>query len=144
MLDSCEENFYEQFATEIGHYYAEMAKIDPENERNAFEWFEKAYEMRKTEATINNYGLCFFLGFGVSKSIQKAQEIFEKGASNGDTNSKYHLYFIYKETNPEKSFDYIKEAAYEGHSLAQQKCSQILFKNDQEDSLKNSKLLSKQ
>ena len=101
MLESGANNFYEKFSTDIGIYYINLAKsFDYKKEdadlykQKAFEFFEKAYKMNKTKATINNYGICFILGIGVSKNLEKAKEIFQIGVSNGDENSKYHLDFI--------------------------------------------------
>ena len=71
MIKSGAEDFYEQFATDIGLFYS-----DKKNEKQqAFEWFEKAYQINKTKTTINNYASCFMKGIGVVKDINKAKEI---------------------------------------------------------------------
>lgn len=159
MLESQAEDYFEQFATDIGLYFIEMYEADNqqrfnsncenriENEKlskKAFQWFEKAFNMNKTKATINNYGICYMIGFGVSKNIEKAIEIFNIGLSKGDSNCKYHLSFIFEKLNPELSNKYLKESAYEGNILAQRKYAIKMYEIDREESLKFFKLTANQ
>lgn len=108
MLESNASDYYERFSNDIGLYYINLIKKsehqDTINEckAKAFEYFEKAFKMNQTKATINNYGICFMLGIGVSKNIEKAKEIFQIGISKGDINSKYHYAFILENENSEK------------------------------------------
>lgn len=46
-----------------------------QNKTEAFHLFERAFKFKETKA-INKYGVCFFIGFGVDKNIEKAMEIF--------------------------------------------------------------------
>lgn len=99
MIQSGDESCCEIFATDIGLYYSQIYNLSNEFDKKAFEFFEKAYKMKKTKATINNYGLCYLRGFGVNRNIEKAIEIFKDGVSIGDINSKYHLSFIFEHIN---------------------------------------------
>ena len=108
MISSGFKEFYEVFSTDIGLYYVEKYndKLIKENEeenysRKAFEFFKKAYENNKTQATINNYGICFMIGFGVEIDMKKATEIFNEGSKFGYSISRYHLSFI-EETSQEE------------------------------------------
>lgn len=67
----------------------------------AIDFFEKAYKINKTKTTINNLGICYMKGIGVSEDLEKAKEIFTLGVSKGDSNSKYHLDYILKQLNKE-------------------------------------------
>lgn len=76
--------------TDIGIYYSKLYEEtkDKKYEYQAFEFFEKAFNVKETKATINNYGICFLKGFGVQKDVHKAKEIFK------NIKVIYHLAFI--------------------------------------------------
>ena len=93
MLESGAEDYYKKFSTEITLYFL---RVVGDNEQ-AFKWFEKAFDLSKTKASINNYALCFLNGIGVIKNIEKTKEIFKIGSDQGDSNCKYHLNFILEE-----------------------------------------------
>lgn len=114
ILESGAKDYYNRFATDIGIYYCHLSETNQCKEE-AFKWFEIAYEMKKTNATVNNYGLCFLLGIHVDQNIEKAKEIFIDGANKGFVSSMYHLAFIYEKTDKQKSHDYYRKAANQGH-----------------------------
>lgn len=95
------------------------------NTKEAFKWFNTAFEMRKSKVTINNLGICLLKGIGTKKNYEKAKEIFYFGIENGDSNSKYHIAFILEKTDPDESYKFYKEAAYEGNIYAQNKYAYI-------------------
>lgn len=119
ILESEVSDFYERFATDIGLYFIDLSKekVDEkeECENEAFKWFEKAFNIQKTNATINNYGICFLKGIGVKKNIEKAIEIFTYGISQNNPNSLYHLAFIYEEIDPKKSLELYKKSSELGN-----------------------------
>ena len=126
MIESEAEDYYERFATDIGIYYYNLGEnckkddnqIDNEIYKTSFKWFEKAFQMNKSQATINNYGVCFARGIGVSADIEKAKEIFEIGVQKNDPISMYHLGFILSKTNPTESLYYYKKSAQQGYQHA--------------------------
>lgn len=144
MLESGADDLYQLFATEIGIYYYELAnesqsKSDNENngfcfEKNAFEWFEKAYLMKKTSASINNYGICFLKGIFVKKDVRKALEIFSEGARRVDPNSMYHLAFLLEQINSQKSLHYYQRAAELGNVDAKRRYLELMSENISEGS----------
>ena len=101
-----------------------------------FKWFEKAFKLNQTKATINNYGVCLMKGIGVDKNIEKAKEVFKIGVKKNDTNSMYHLASILEETDQQESLKYYKKAADEGHSRSQYKYAKLLEEKDPNLSLK--------
>lgn len=126
MIESEAEDYYKRFATDIGIYYYNLGEncqkddnqIDNEIHKTSFKWFEKAFQMNKSQATINNYGVCFARGIGVSADIEKAKEIFEIGVQKNDPISMYHLGFILSKTNPTESLYYYKKSAQQGYQHA--------------------------
>ena len=71
ILESGVKEVYQMFSTEIGLYYIDKSRQanDNDNEINflkAFKYFERAYKIKKSFATINNY----------DKDIKKARDIF--------------------------------------------------------------------
>lgn len=141
MLESGADDFYQSFATDIGIYYSnlnEEASIEKDeklkNEKIAFKWFEKAFNMKQTKASINNYGICFLKGFGISADIEKAKEIFTLGVQKEDPTSMYHMEFILEATDSDHSLELCKKTADEDHSIAQLKCkkNEELMENKEE------------
>ena len=65
-------------------------------------------------------GVFYHEGFGVTKNLQKAVEYLAKAAAAGNGQSMYQLFLIYsgKEDasmkNPEKAYDYLMQAIYNG------------------------------
>lgn len=121
ILESEAIDFYENFSTEIGLFYLKKKKVD---EKEVFKWFEKAFLLRKTTATINNYGVCYMKGIGVTRNISKAIEIFQIGIEKNDSNSMYHLAFLLEKTNPIESLKYYKLLAEKSDSI-----SSFIFKD---------------
>ena len=105
ILESGVENYYKRFATDIGVYYSKK-----QSEKEAFEWFEKAFNMKHTNESINNFGFRFMKVFGVTKDLEKAKEIFQIGIEKNDPISMYHTAFILVETDQESSLKYYKKA----------------------------------
>lgn len=121
ILESEAIDFYENFSTEIGLFYSMKKKVD---EKEVFKWFEKAFLLRKTTATINNYGVCYMKGIGVTRNISKAIEIFQIVIEKNDSNSMYHLAFLLEKTNPIESLKYYKLLAEKSDSI-----SSFIFKD---------------
>ena len=126
MIESKADDYYERFATDIGIYYFNIGENIKQTVNNfeyenlnefktSFKWFEKAFQMNKTHTTINNYGVCFLRGIGVSIDFEKAKEIFEIGVNENDAISMYHLAFILSKTNPNESLYYYKKSAELGY-----------------------------
>ena len=110
MLESGASDFYIRFSSDIALYYSFVG-----DEKRAFEWFQAAFEMRKTDASINNLAICYLRGYGVSKDVNKAEELFNLGATNGKMHSFYHLGFIYElKRDFKKAIEYYKKAAEKG------------------------------
>ena len=95
----------------------------------AFGWFKKAFEMNKTSATINNYGVCFMTGFGVEKNWSKAMEVFKIGADMGDARSLYHAAYIDNFDDQEDALRLYKKAADLGNNDARS-MYEFLISND--------------
>lgn len=127
ILSSQATDYYEIFATDIGLYYLKVT----ENYLESFKWFERAFNLNKTKTTINNYGLCFLKGIGVTTNFQKAKEIFSIGIQENDPNSKYHMEYILEKTDPELSNEYYKQSADEGNVYAKIKYAKNVSKNYQ-------------
>ena len=158
MLESGADDYYQRYATEIGLYFiilGDEKKVKSKpfegnqeelfNEnlfeyKEAFKWFEVAFQMIVSKTTVNNLGICFLKGIGVPKNIEKAKEIFEIGIQNNDPNSMYHMGFILENTNSEQSFKFYKEAAYKGHHHAQYHYACLMNDKDHEESAKFFKL----
>lgn len=134
ILESGAENYFDFFATDIGLYFLDLANDEEHrNERDvncekAFEWFEKAYLLKKTSVTINNYALCFLKGISVQKNIEKVKEIFADGAERGDANSMYHLAYILEESDINLALEYYKRAADIGHKRSKSRYSSLTIK----------------
>lgn len=109
ILESKAENLYEQFAADIGIYYSRINQ--EENQTSIFKWFEKAFIMKKTRASINNYGVCFMKGIGVDKNYEKAKEILTIGVNINDSNSMHYLAFLLEQTDKKESLKYYKLSA---------------------------------
>ena len=141
ILESHSDDLLFHFATDIGIYYINLNKNNvnkDEEEMNyneAFKWFEKAFNIRHSKATINNYGICFLMGIGVQKDIEKAKEIFNLGVNIEDPNSMYHMGFILENTDPIKSFDLYKKAANKGNLFAKLHCLFISGSQNKEQSI---------
>ncbi|KAK8860760.1 hypothetical protein M9Y10_012426 [Tritrichomonas musculus] len=129
ILSSSADDFIDQFATEIGIYYS-MKNDEEEGQKEVFKWFQKAFTMRKTRATINNYGVCYMIGIGVDKSIEKAKEIFQIGVDKNDANSMYHIGFILEGTEKEESLKYYKKAAELGDPRSQLAFAKLIEEKD--------------
>ncbi|KAK8870893.1 hypothetical protein M9Y10_008805 [Tritrichomonas musculus] len=130
MLDSDAEDYYKRFPTDIAIYYFNLgekvkkydSKFEYENLNEfkiSFKWFERAFLMKQSQATLNNYGICFMRGIGVSANFEKAKEIFEIGVQKNDPISMYHLAFILSKTNPRESLYYYRRSAKQGYRHAQ-------------------------
>ena len=130
MLDSEAEDYYKRFPTDIAIYYFNLgekvkkydSKFEYENLNEfkiSFKWFERAFLMKQSQATLNNYGICFMRGIGVSANFEKAKEIFEIGVQKNDPISMYHLAFILSKTNPRESLYYYRRSAKQGYRHAQ-------------------------
>ena len=123
MLESGIEDYYRLAATDIGLYFLELSKEEDQNKKNsakAFEWFEKAYKMKKTSASVNNYALYILNGIFVEPDIEKAKTIFIEGAEKEDPNSMYHLARILEKADTAQSIEYYKCAAKLGHKKSQE------------------------
>ncbi|KAK8854144.1 hypothetical protein M9Y10_016701 [Tritrichomonas musculus] len=123
------EDYCKLAATDIGLYFLELSKEEDQNKENsakAFEWFEEAYKMKKTSASVNNYALCFLNGIFVERDIEKAKAIFTEGAEKGDTVSMYHLAHILEETDTAMSIEYYRRAAQLGHKESQARYSSMI------------------
>ena len=130
MLESGVEEVYQMFSTYIGLYYIDKSRNSNDKDNNtnflnAFKYFERAYKIKKTKATINNYGLCFLNGVHVEKDIEKAKRIFTEGADNGDPNSMYHLAYILEDIDYKTSLMLYKKAALKGHKYAHYRYSTL-------------------
>ena len=131
MLESGIEDYCKLAATDIGLYFLELSKEEDQNKENsakAFEWFEEAYKMKKTSASVNNYALCFLNGIFVERDIEKAKAIFTEGAEKGDPVSMYHLAHILETSDTVQSIEYYKRAAQLGHEESQA-CYSSMIKN---------------
>ncbi|KAK8836215.1 hypothetical protein M9Y10_039847 [Tritrichomonas musculus] len=71
MIDSGCERFYKIFSTEIAINYSKQ-----NDEKKSFKWFQIAFNYQKTSASINNFGVCYLKGYGVTKKYPKSRRDF--------------------------------------------------------------------
>ena len=123
------DNFSE-VKSEVDNFREVGSEVDDvDDEAMAFGWFKKAFEMNKTSATINNYGVCFMTGFGVEKDWSKAMEVFKIGDDMGDARSLYHAAYIDNFDDQEDALRLYKEAADLGNNDARS-MYEFLISND--------------
>ena len=129
MINSGCEDYFKRFATDIAIYYSIH-----KNEKKSFKWFQIAFNNQKTSASINNLGICYLIGIGVTKNILMAEQIFNLGVLNKDPHSFYHLGFIFELRNDcQKALELYKEAAKRGETNAQARFSYLLKNNENND-----------
>jgi TPR repeat protein len=84
---------------------------------------ELVQEWKQSDDKFSQYHLatCYLYGEGVPKDENKALELFEKAANQGNAEAQNDLGFLYcmkEDTN--KSLHYFQKAADQGNKLAQQ------------------------
>jgi uncharacterized protein len=94
-----------------------------QNNKKAFEWFEKAAEQRHAGAQCN-LGVMYFKGLGVPQSDKQAFAWTEKAARQGDSRAQYNLGVMYfkgqgVKQSDEQAFECYEQAARQGFADAQ-------------------------
>lgn len=122
IIESGADDFIEHFATDIGNYYSKSG-----DKKEGFKWYENAFKKNITEATVNNYGLCFLIGTGTNKNTHKAKEIFSIGVRKSFPSSLYHMAFIALDENDlDTAMQYFKHAADLGHICARDNYNNLM------------------
>ena len=105
---------------------ASLYHFEGEKDAHAYEkakyWYEKAIESGMIEA-YNNLGALYLAGLGVEKNEQKAFELFQTGAKNGDSGAEVNAAILYawgKNVSHDKmkAYEHLKKALKEGKSEA--------------------------
>lgn len=135
MLDSDAEDFYQRYSTDIALYF-----IGKDDKETAFKWFERAYSINKTNASVNNIGICYMRGIGIEKDANKALQIFTSNGQIGEPLSTYYRACIAEssglENSEEESLRLFKEAAENGSVEAQSHYAYLMREKDPEISMK--------
>ncbi len=130
-LKRAAENECAEAQLELGNlYYDDYSKSDKqidsdEKIANVIKWYEKAADNGSNEA-YGRLGICYMMGFGVTKDKGKAEEYFHIGADSGDRLTQFWLAEYYRgnsegEENSDKAFEYYKKAALQGFVKAELK-----------------------
>ena len=85
-------------------------------------WLQQAAQQDHTESQYN-LGICYELGHGIEKDLQKAAEYYQKAAEKGYAPAQYNLGVCYYngngvEKNIENAKKWFELAAPQGHQKA--------------------------
>ena len=118
----------------VGYMYETAMGIE-QNLEEAFHWYHISAK-KGIGTSIDNVSRCYYYGIGVEKNNELAALWSEKGAEKNIAGCLYRLGQIYKESNPDKSFECYKKAADLNHTVSQGVVGNLyLKKNDIDNAL---------